>query len=61
MFYIGSKLGWDAEIITLAAGALGVLMTIAVHYLHSNFPVLLNALETATGRDLDNDGDIGKQ
>ena len=57
--YLGTRWGWEQEMLGIMVAAIGVVMTLAVHYLHSNFPVLLNALETATGRDLDRDGDVG--
>ena len=58
--YLGPKLNLDPDMTALMVVALGVLTTMGVRYLHANFPVLLNALETATGRDLDGDGDVGK-
>ena len=58
--YLGPKLNLDSDMTAILIVALGVLTTIGVRYLHSNYPVLLNALETATNRDLDGDGDIGK-
>ena len=58
--YLGARWGWEPEMVGIMAAAIGVVTTLAVHYLHSNFPVLLNALETATNRDLDRDGDIGQ-
>ena len=58
--YLGHRWGWDPELIAMAASVIGILMTLAVHYLHSNFPVLVNAIEEATGRDLNRDGQVGK-
>ena len=59
--YLGHKF-WadDPELTMIVASAIGVLMTVAVHYLHQNFPVLIDAIEEATGRDLDRDGRIGE-
>jgi len=58
--YLGTKYDLDPEMVMILTTAVGVLTTLAVHYLHNNFPVLLNALESATGRDLDRDGDVGQ-
>ena len=58
--YLGSRWGWDPEMIAMVSVGVGVLLTLGVRYLHQNFPVLLNAIETATGHDLDGDGDIGQ-
>ena len=58
--YFGAKYGWDPETIGVVSGMIGVATTAIVYVVRERAPELINLAESATGLDLDNDGDVGK-
>ena len=58
--YFCAKAELDPEMIGIISIGIAAVMSMLVHYMTQKFPYVINALEDATGRDIDGDGDIGK-
>ena len=63
-YYLNSQFNWgfdpDSEVLLAIAALFSAGIGYAVHQLQKKFPVLVNVLESATGKDIDGDGDVGK-